>query len=439
MKCPNCQHENLIDSKFCSDCGNKLINSSFPKQGIPTWAIIVLSICFIAIGGLGYAYWDFFNDKKSYTTAYSEINDNQKINAQQVSSEELTKKQEAHAQQVDRVTLIKEIQQKVFTVLTNNSQGSGFLYKKGGYVITNAHVVQGEVDVMIRNANGQESPGTVIGISDRYDIALIQVPNYQDTEPLGMETAESPIGLEVIAFGSPQGFENSASIGYITGNKRDMKLKNFIYKQIYQVDAQIDKGSSGGPLVDVNTGKVIGINSLLYTTDTSTNFAFSIPLYSMLDQFDGWIAKPLSANEVRAIANVYEGSQQSTIETKPTNETDALLAGQFVQAFRLYYEMALNDGDFYWIADMLSPGSTAYQELEKYINEIAYQGHYFYFTNNDVLDVQYSNGQYYVDMNETFDFYDAQGNYQFYDRYKTYTVITDDYGAYKIANIKIHQ
>ncbi len=437
MKCPNCQHENLNDSKFCSGCGTKLTNSS-SKQGVPAWAIIVLSVCFIAIGGLGYAYWDFFSNKNSAT--YSEINGNQNLETQiqQVSSEELTKKQEAHAQQVDRVTLIKEIQQKVFTILTNSAQGSGFLYKKGGYVITNAHVVQGAVEVMVRNSMGQESPGTVVGISNRYDIALIHVPNYQDKPPLGIETTESPIGLEVIAFGSPQGFENSASIGYITGNKRDMKLENFIYKQIYQVDAQIDKGSSGGPLVDVNTGNVIGINSLLYTTETSTHFAFSIPLYSMVDQFDGWIAQPLSANEVLSVANLYENNQQPVSKSDITNETDNLLAGQFVQAFRLYYEMALNEGDFYWIADMLAPSSSAYKELEKYINEIAYQGNYFYFTNNEVLDVQYSNGQYYVDMNETFDFYDAQGNYQFYDRYKTYTVITDEYGAYKIATIKIH-
>ncbi|QTB21720.1 trypsin-like peptidase domain-containing protein [Lysinibacillus sphaericus] len=437
MKCPNCQHKNLNDSKFCSGCGTKLTNSS-SKQGVPAWAIIVLSVCFIAIGGLGYAYWDFFSNKNSAT--YSEINGNQNLETQiqQVSSEELTKKQEAHAQQVDRVTLIKEIQQKVFTILTNSAQGSGFLYKKGGYVITNAHVVQGAVEVMVRNSVGQESPGTVVGISNRYDIALIHVPNYQDKPPLGIETTESPIGLEVIAFGSPQGFENSASIGYITGNKRDMKLENFIYKQIYQVDAQIDKGSSGGPLVDVNTGNVIGINSLLYTTETSTHFAFSIPLYSMVDQFDGWIAQPLSANEVLSVANLYENNQQPVSKSDITNETDNLLAGQFVQAFRLYYEMALNEGDFYWIADMLAPSSSAYKELEKYINEIAYQGNYFYFTNNEVLDVQYSNGQYYVDMNETFDFYDAQGNYQFYDRYKTYTVITDEYGAYKIATIKIH-
>ncbi|WP_235473731.1 trypsin-like peptidase domain-containing protein [Lysinibacillus macroides] len=99
--------------------------------------------------------------------------------------------------------------------------------------MTNAHVVEGEVHAIIRNSMDQESPGTVIGISDRYDIVLIQVSSYQDTEPLDIETIESPIGLEVSAFGSPQGFENSASIGYITGNKRDMELENFIYKYIY--------------------------------------------------------------------------------------------------------------------------------------------------------------------------------------------------------------
>ncbi|WP_338651784.1 hypothetical protein [Lysinibacillus sp. Y5S-8] len=50
----------------------------------------------------------------------------------------------------------------------------------------------------------------------------------------------------------------------------------------------------------------------------------------MLDQFEGWIAKPLSANEVHAVANVYENSQLSIIETESINEADAILAGQFV-------------------------------------------------------------------------------------------------------------
>ncbi|MGN4123965.1 trypsin-like peptidase domain-containing protein [Lysinibacillus sphaericus] len=434
MKCPKCQQDNQTSSKFCAECGEKLESADSVKQGVPSWAITVLLLCFLAIGGLGYAYWDYFKDQQSNNNAYLETNDKDIVNVQPLSTEEFDKKQEDHAQQVDRVTLIKEVQQKVFTVLTENGHGSGFLYKKGGYVITNAHVVKGEVNVSVRNSKGQESPATVIGISDRYDIALLHVPTYNDTAPLNVETSESPVGLEVIAFGSPQGFENSASIGYITGNKRDMELENFIYKQIYQVDVQIDRGSSGGPLVDVKTGNVIGINSLLYTTETSTNFAFSIPLFSMVEQFDAWIAKPLTANEVRSLSSAYNSIQQTPVET----ETDTILAGQFVQAFRLYYEMALNEGDFYWVADMLTQGSSAYNELEDYVNAIANQGHYFYFTNNEVVEVNYSDGKYFVQMNETFDFYDAQGNYQYYDKYKTYTITTDKYGAFKISHIKIH-
>ncbi|MFJ7953090.1 trypsin-like peptidase domain-containing protein [Lysinibacillus sp. NPDC096418] len=431
MKCPKCNHIENAGGNFCSVCGEKLTSIPVVKQGIPVWMIFVLIICFVTLGGLGYGFWDYYNDnQKASGTSYKETSTIPNI--QQVSTEEIKKKQENYKQDVDRVALIKEVQQKVFTVLTNSAQGSGFLYKQGGYVITNAHVVEGEVDVAIRNSKGQESPATVIGISDRYDIALLHVPAYRDVKPLEVEPRESPVGLEVIAFGSPKGFENSASVGYITGNGRDIELDKFIYKQIYQIDAQIDEGSSGGPLVDVQTGKVVGINSLLYTSETKTNFGFSIPLYSMLEQFDAWIAKPLAAKEVLAVADVYNYSPQTSVDT------DAILAGQFVQAFRMYYELALNEGDFYWIADMLASNSTAYRELEDYVNDITGDGHYFYFTNNEVLDVTTSNGNYLVYMNETFDFYNAQGDYQYYDRYKTYTITTDSNGAFKISNIKIH-
>lgn len=87
---------------------------------------------------------------------------------------------------------------------------------------------------------------------------------------------------------------------------------------------------------------------------------------------------------------------------------------------------------------MLAVGSSAYEELEDYVADVAYEGYEFYFITNDVLDVAYENGNYYVDMNETFDFYSGIGDYEYYERYKTYTVIIDEYGAFKIADIHIH-
>ncbi len=220
------------------------------------------------------------------------------------------------------------------------------------------------------------------------------------------------------------------------GANPDMELDRFIYKQIYQIDAQIDQGSSGGPLVDAETGKVVGINSLLYTSETSTNFGFSIPFYRMLEQFDKWSEQPMSREDILAVTGVYE--QYSYYEEPVDVDIDMVLAGQFVQSFRMYYELALNESNFNWVADMLAVGSSAYEELEDYVADVSYEGHEFYFIMNDVLDVAYENGNYYVDMNETFDFYSGTGDYQYYDRYKTYTVIIDEYGAFKITDIHIH-
>ena len=433
MVCQKCRHKNEDGAKFCSACGEKF-NEQVVQTGVPIWMWIVLIVSCITIGGVGYGFWDYYNEEKNVHN-YKEVSSDAR-HIEQAAVVEKEERQEQYTEGVDRVTLIKEVQQKVFTVLTSYGQGSGFLYKKGGYIITNAHVVEDEVDVAVRNTQGQEFAATVIGISEHYDIALLYVPDYQNEEPLGIETEVSPIGLEVIAFGSPQGFENSASIGYITGHNRDMEVDRFIYKQIYQIDAQIDQGSSGGPLVDAETGKVVGINSLLYTSETSTNFGFSIPFYSMLEQFNKWSEQPMSREDILAVTGVHE--QYSYYEEPVDVDIDMVLAGQFVQSFRMYYELALNESNFNWVADMLAAGSSAYEELEDYVADVSYEGHEFYFIMNDVLDVAYENGNYYVDMNETFDFYSGTGDYQYYDRHKTYTVIIDEYGAFKIADIHIH-
>ncbi|MEE1130563.1 MAG: trypsin-like peptidase domain-containing protein, partial [Caryophanon sp.] len=366
MYCQRCGAQNSETSRFCAECSERLVTKkSFSwKWGI---ALIVL----LAIGG---AYYATSNDKPNVETA---------------------------ANSADRVTLIQEIQRGIFTVETPTGQGSGFLYASGGYVVTNAHVVKGVVDVTVRNSDGEQHNATVIGISDAYDIALLHVPHYAEHVPLVVETAESPVGLEVIAFGTPQGFENSASIGYITGHNRDFASDDFIYEQVYQVDAQIDKGSSGGALVDVTTGNVIGINSLLYTSETSTNFSFAIPLYTMMPYFDEWIAQPMSRDAVLQASGAYV--QQTT-----TNEQ---LAGQFVQSFRTSYEQALNNSDFSLVSAMLT--GSAYREINDYIFDLAYGGHVFEFLSNDVLSVMYDNNMYYVNMNETFYLYPLHGESQY--------------------------
>ncbi|MEK3764281.1 MULTISPECIES: trypsin-like peptidase domain-containing protein [unclassified Solibacillus] len=431
MKCNKCGFQNEPQANFCSSCGKQ-----FNQAKTPTWIYALLVVLIIATGGVGYGVWEVYQrisqpDSKNITA---------EATSDDASIEQVVKDitNSIDEKPVDRVTLIRDVQQKVFTVITDYGRGSGFLYAKGGYVVTNAHVVDGEVDVLVRNFNGQEFEAKVIGISESFDIALLHVPDYQNESPLPIESKKSPTGLEVIAFGSPQGFDNTASPGFITGHDRDMEVGRFIYKEIYQVDAQIDKGSSGGALVDATTGKVIGINSLLYTSETSTNFGFSIPLYSMTKYFDEWIQAPMSRDRVLAVAGIYESYDlyEENYDEPSENEIDSVLAGQFVQSFRMYYEQALNESNFSWIADMII--DSAYIELEEYIADISYEGHTFDFLTNDILDVIYENGEYAVNMNETFDFYSASGDYEHFDRYKTYTVVIDQNGAFKISQIKIH-
>lgn len=431
MKCNKCGFQNEPQANFCSSCGKQMNKVNTPAL---MWSLLVMIV--IATGGVGYGVWEVYQriSVPETTTIAAEASTDD-TDVEQVVGNKINSTDE---KPVDRIKLIKDVQQKVFTVITSYGRGSGFLYADGGYVVTNAHVVDGEVDVLVRNFDGQEFEAKVIGISENYDIALLHVPHYQNEAPLQIERKDSPIGLEVIAFGSPQGFDNTASPGYITGHNRDMEGDRFIYKQIYQVDAQIDQGSSGGPLVDATTGKVIGINSLLYTSETSTNFGFSIPLYSMTKYFDEWFQAPMTREQVLAVAGIYDSynSYEESYDEPSQDETNSVLAGQFVQSFRMYYEQALNESNFSWIADMVV--DRAYTELEDYIADISYEGHSFVFLTNNILDVTYENGAYAVNMNETFDFYSATGDYEYFDRYKTYLVVVDEYGAFKISEIHIH-
>lgn len=232
----------------------------------------------LLLGGGVYGFQQFVDGVDVQNPASAESNEKSGEN-------ENPEKDRKDSGEMPKTELIKETQQKVYTVLTGSGMGSGFLYNESGMVVTNAHVVVGFTDVMLRNVDGEEFPGKVIGISDVEDIALIYVEAFEGDVPLATEMEETPVGTEVIALGSPKGLENTASIGYLIGVDRDFS-SDYQYEDIYQIDAQIAPGSSGGPLVDTKSGRVIGINSLGYTEGNA--FGFSIPLYSVMDSLDAW-------------------------------------------------------------------------------------------------------------------------------------------------------
>lgn len=275
MYCPKCGRGNHYSAKKCAECGKKLkYGNQKSKRGKVRWILVAL----LVLGGGGYGVQQLAVDGHIQLPAAAEAKE------QKPSKKASEKEQEATGEK-SKTELIEETQQKVYTVLTGSGLGSGFLYNESGMVVTNAHVVVGHTDVVLRNVDGDEFPGKVIGISDVEDIALILVDAFEGEVPLDIEMEETPIGTEVIALGSPSGFENTASIGYLTGIDRDFS-SDYQYEDIYQIDAQIAPGSSGGPLIDAQSGNVIGINSLGLADGNS--FGFSIPLHSVVDTLNGW-------------------------------------------------------------------------------------------------------------------------------------------------------
>lgn len=193
-------------------------------------------------------------------------------------------------QALDMKSIIHETEKSVLLIEGKNDDftmtGSGFLYNDKGDIVTNAHVIKDADVIYVRTANAHIYPAAIVGMSDETDIAVIRVPQLVQQSYLSVERELVPeIGDEIIALGSPHGFQNTVTLGIISGTERNFTVDEFDYNNVYQISAQITHGNSGGPLIDRTTGNVIGINSV--GTEDGT-IGFSIPISEVLVQIEEW-------------------------------------------------------------------------------------------------------------------------------------------------------
>ncbi len=190
--------------------------------------------------------------------------------------------------------IIFESQKLVVKIeLPDGSFGSGFLYNDKGDVVTNAHVVANNKEVKVITADSKELTGQVIGVSIDTDVAIVRVPELEGTEPLRLaKTRKAELGDEVIALGSPLGFQNTVTTGIISGVGRGFDIDSFKYEDVFQISAPIAPGNSGGPLIDTTTGEVVGINSA--TMDQGV-IGFSIPLSNVISLLEDWSETPMQS------------------------------------------------------------------------------------------------------------------------------------------------
>jgi serine protease Do len=153
--------------------------------------------------------------------------------------------------------------------------GSGFIVSSDGYLLTNAHVVDGAKEVSVKLTDRREFKAKVVGTDPKSDIALLKIDAKNlPTVRIG-DSSHIKVGQWVVAMGSPFGFENSVTAGIVSAKSRSLSDS---YVPFIQTDVAVNPGNSGGPLFDLD-GDVIGINSQIYSqTGGYQGLSFAIPI-----------------------------------------------------------------------------------------------------------------------------------------------------------------
>jgi serine protease Do len=161
------------------------------------------------------------------------------------------------------------------------SLGSGFIISADGYILTNAHVVEGADEINVRFTDKREFKAKVIGADRRTDIAVIKI-EAAGLHPVRFgDPSRLKVGEWVVAIGAPFGFENTVTAGIVSAKGRSLPQENFV--PFLQTDVAINPGNSGGPLFNMR-GEVVGINSQIYSrTGGFMGLSFAIPIDVALD------------------------------------------------------------------------------------------------------------------------------------------------------------
>lgn len=158
------------------------------------------------------------------------------------------------------------------------SLGSGFIFDKEGYILTNTHVIDGAHTVKISTVDGTEIPAAIIGTDPATDIALLKIRPFEGMKvlPLG-DSDKTRVGDWLMAVGNPFGLQSTVTTGILSARGRqNVPIGGQVrYIDFLQTDASINPGNSGGPLIAMD-GTVVGINTAINAQGQGIGFAIPI-------------------------------------------------------------------------------------------------------------------------------------------------------------------
>jgi putative serine protease PepD len=185
----------------------------------------------------------------------------------------------------DLAAIVKSVQPSIVTVTVDGdnetSLGSGVVVGSNGLILTNNHVIDSQGTVSVRLSSGKTVPAKVVATDTTHDLALVQASGLTGLTPVTFGTNSSvAVGDTVLAFGAPLGLENTVTSGIVSALDRSVDTGSEKLSGLFQTDAAINEGNSGGALVDTS-GHVIGINVAIATASEqssgSIGVGFAIP------------------------------------------------------------------------------------------------------------------------------------------------------------------
>ncbi len=176
----------------------------------------------------------------------------------------------------------KATQRELLFDVPAEGTGSGSVLDKSGHVLTNYHVVEGATEIRVTLANGETFDAGLIGYDPPNDVAVLKVEAPADMlNPIQLgDSSRLRVGQLVFAIGNPFGLERTMTTGIISSLNRTLptRVPGRTMKSIIQIDAALNRGNSGGPLID-SRGRLIGMNTAIASsTGENTGVGFAIPV-----------------------------------------------------------------------------------------------------------------------------------------------------------------
>lgn len=248
--------------------------SSFGKK-IGKVFVGLAAVAVIAFSSIG-VYSTFFEDKQQETA----------VTQQQAHADQPVQQTSSSGNELSVADINTKVAPSVVGITGQSSQGqgvgTGIIMTADGYIMTNAHVVNGMSDLTVTLSDGTEHQATTVGIDTQTDLAVVKI------EATGLTAAEFGdsdtlrVGEDVVAIGNPLGldFAGSVTTGIISGLDREVDMGDAVMNYI-QTNAAINSGNSGGPLVNTE-GQVIGVNSAKISSSVAEGMGFAIPINDAL-------------------------------------------------------------------------------------------------------------------------------------------------------------